>query len=276
MSGIPNLNGASKIYAVFGDPIEQVQTPRLINPIFSKFGRNIYAVPFHVTSESLKKTWEAFCSISNLAGIGPTVPHKVEAAKLCDSLTTAAKAVGAANSIQRSPDGKMHGALFDGLGFVQGLKSNRSRLEGASVLLIGGGGAGRAIAYALIAENIASLSVIDKNSDAASFTINMVNTLRGRSIAKVAEPRISGHTILINATPIGLKSADAFPLSLDDLDSSVLVADIASLDRETELLKIAKSKNCVTSDGADMLKAQIALIAGFAAGMEAGQVIGQL
>ncbi|WP_036539715.1 shikimate dehydrogenase family protein [Nitratireductor aquibiodomus] len=267
---IPNLGGASRIYAVFGDPVTQVQTPTLINPMFAAKGIDLYAVPFHVTGETLEAAWRVFAAMDNVAGIGVTVPHKIAAARLCDELTPAAAAVGAVNSIQRRGDGSMHGALFDGLGFVRGLAVNRDRLAGASVMLVGAGGAGRAIAHTLAGEQIGRLAVIDVDDDALGFTVDMVNRVMGAPVAQRGSCDLAGIDVLINATPVGLKSAEAFPVDLNDLGPEMLVADIAALARDTELLTLARQRGAATSDGRDMLEAQIALIAGFVAGLEAG------
>lgn len=273
MEHIQNLDGNSRIYAVFGDPVSQIQTPHLINPLFEKNGKNCFAVPFHVTPPMLGKTWSVFREFSNLAGIGVTVPHKVAAFHLCDEVSTAAQAVGAVNSIQRTLDGRMIGALFDGVGFVNGLGEHRSRLHGARVLLFGGGGAGRAIAHALVDEGIAALSIVDLDSDATDFTAALVNTAAGCQLAGPAEKTPEIYDVIINATPVGLKSNARLPVNVEALDPSVLVADIAGLDRQTELLNAAKAKGCMTSDGNDMLRAQIKLIAGFATGAPAGTEI---
>jgi shikimate dehydrogenase len=267
---ILNLNGRSRIYAVFGDPVAQVQTPHMINPLFEEYGKNCFAVPFHVTPEMLGGVWEVFRSFSNLAGIGVTVPHKVTAFHLCDDATPAAKAVGAVNSIQRRPDGRMVGALFDGIGFVNGLGDHRSRLRGARVLLFGGGGAGRAIAHALVDERIAALGIVDLDGEATQATVALVNQAAGDTLAGPASDFSDSYDVIINATPVGVKSNGRLPVRIDALGPSVLVADIAALDRHTELLQTARARGCMTSDGNDMLRAQIKLIAGFATGAPAG------
>lgn len=92
-----NIDGETRIYAVWGDPVRQVQTPRLINPLFAAAGRNIVAVPFHVRPDQLARSWAAFRQMSNIAGIGVTVPHKIAAAGLCDNMSEAARAVGTAS-----------------------------------------------------------------------------------------------------------------------------------------------------------------------------------
>lgn len=267
---IPNLNGDTRTYAVFGDPVAQVQTPRLINPLFANAGENIVAVPFHVPASLFAQAWATFSAMPSTAGIGVTVPHKIAAAQLCDTLTPTAQAVGAVNSIQRAADGRLHGALFDGDGFVAGLGDNRSRLKGAKVLMVGAGGAGRAIAHALASEGLAQLALLDLDPTSVAATIEIVNAAAQRDLAAEADLSQSDFDVILNASPIGIKGTATFPFAPERLVSSMLVADIAALAGDTPLLRAARAAGCATSDGNDMLSAQIALIAGFAAGRPAG------
>ncbi len=269
------IGGATRIYPVIGDPIAQVQTPRLINPLFAEHGLDIVSVPVHTPADRLRDIWEALRVTPNVAGIAVTVPHKVSAAGLCSSLTDAAQAVGAVNTVRRAEDGAMHGALFDGVGFVEGLGDERKRLEDGTVLLIGAGGAGRAIAHALAAEKIARLHIVDERSDAAAMAASMVNQGRGCAIATTAWPDFASCDVVINATPLGLKPEDPLPLSEDSIRAAMLIADIAALDRETPLLAAARRLGCATSDGDAMLKAQLGLVAGFIAGLPAGSLLTQ-
>ncbi|TIU42724.1 ThiF family adenylyltransferase [Mesorhizobium sp.] len=268
---IPNLDGTSRIYAVFGDPIAQVQTPHLVNPIFSAAKTNIFAMPFHVTPENFSATWDAFAVMSNVAGIGVTVPHKVVAAERCATLTATARAVGAVNSIHRGQDGRMHGALFDGVGFIHGLGDGKAALKNARVLMVGAGGAGRAIAYALAEEGVSHLRLMDLDPASIAFAKDLVNSFAGRDVASGVFPSDGwDYDVVINASPIGIKGGSRFPMPEDSIRSSMLVADIASLAGETELLRAARAAGATISDGNDMLSAQLRLIAGFAAGLPAG------
>jgi shikimate dehydrogenase len=271
---IPNLDGNSRVYAVFGDPIHQVQTPRLINPIFAAAGVNIYAVPFQISAEHFPAAWDIFSAIPNLCGISTTIPHKVAAAKRCSTLTPTAKAVGAVNCVQRAEDGQMNGALFDGVGFVDGLGEEKSRLRGARVLIVGAGGAGRTIAFALAEEGVAKIDLLDLSAESVAFTVAMVNTFRGEECAAAADG--SGgwdYDIVINASPIGVKGDSKFPMPASAIRPDMLIADIASLSEETTLLRAAKAAGAAVSDGNDMLLAQIRLMAGFAAGLPAGTAL---
>ncbi|WCK80186.1 shikimate dehydrogenase family protein [Agrobacterium fabrum] len=268
---IPNLDGNSRIYAVFGDPIYQVQTPRLINPIFAAADANIYAVPFLITAEHFASAWDVFAAIPNLCGISTTIPHKVAAAERCSTLTPTAKAVGAVNCVQRDEDGQMNGALFDGVGFVEGLGEAKARIRDARVLIVGAGGAGRAIAFALADEGVGKINLLDLSVESVAFTTNMVNTFRGEECARSVDGSTGwDYDIVINASPIGVKGDSVFPMPTAAIRPEMLVADIASLSGETTLLRAAKAAGATVSDGNDMLLAQIRLMAGFAAGLPAG------
>ncbi|MDR6819846.1 shikimate dehydrogenase [Neorhizobium sp. 2083] len=271
---IPNLDGNSRVYAVFGDPIHQVQTPRLINPIFADAGVNIYAVPFLITAERFAATWDIFSAIPNLCGISTTIPHKVAAAKRCSTLTPTAKAVGAVNCVQRGEDGLMNGALFDGVGFVNGLGEEKVRLRGARVLIVGTGGAGRTIAFALAEEGVRKIHLMDLSAESVAFTAAMINSFCGEECA-VAVDGSAGwdYDIVINASPIGVKGNSKFPMPEAAIRPEMLVADIASLSEETALLAAARAAGATVSDGNDMLLAQVRLMAGFAAGLPAGTAL---
>lgn len=170
----------------------------------------------------------------------------------------------------------MHGALFDGIGFVSGLDNAREMLRGARVILVGAGGAGRAIAHALCNAGIARLEIIDVNRQAAEATTAMVDRVAGPGIAHVSPAQPGTFDMLINASSIGLKTGEAFPLSRDDLAAGMHVADIASFGADTRLLTTAKDAGCSVSDGNDMLYAQLGLVAGFIAGLPAGVSIDRI
>ncbi len=274
MTSAPAIDGRSRVYAIFGDPVDQVRTPALINPVFHAHGVNIVAVPFRVTAAAFDRAWDVFSATSNVAGIGVTVPHKIRGAQRCQRVTPDAAAVGAVNAVRREPDGTMYGALFDGIGFIDGLGAQRSRLRAATVLLVGAGGAGRSIAHALVRQEIAKLRIADIDSAAMERAVAMVNRDAGGTVAEVGDADLADCTVLINATTLGLKPSDRLPVLLEKLDSRTLVADIASLKGETALLAAARAKGCAVMDGNAMLQAQIGLIAGFIAGLPPGASIG--
>jgi shikimate dehydrogenase len=168
----------------------------------------------------------------------------------------------------------MHGALFDGVGFVEGLGEAKPRLRGARVLIVGAGGAGRAIAFALAEEGVRKIDLMDLSAESVAFTANMVNSFRGEECAVPVDGSTRwDYDIVINASPIGVKGDSVFPMPAAAIRPEMLIADIASLNGETTLLRAAKAAGATVSDGNDMLLAQIRLMAGFAAGLPAGTAL---
>jgi shikimate dehydrogenase len=265
--------GGARLYPVLGDPIAQIKTPTLINPVFQCHGLDIVSFPMHVPPARFAAVWDMLRQTPNVAGIATTVPHKIAAARFCDSLSGEAATVGAVNTARRGADGSMHGALFDGVGFVQGLGAARDRLKGARVLMVGAGGAGRAIAHALCGAGIATLNIFDLNFNSAEATVAMVERVAGPNVGRIGTGGLADFDMLINASPIGLKPDEGFPLPLDRLTSDIHVADIASFGTATALLTTARCAGCSVSDGNDMLNAQLGLVAGFIAGLPEGTSI---
>ncbi|MFA7669612.1 MAG: shikimate dehydrogenase, partial [Burkholderiaceae bacterium] len=116
------ITGNTRLFGIVADPIDQVQTPQMLNRIFEQQGRDAVLVPFHVSAAGLPEVFAAFRQVRNLGGYIVTVPHKVAALDLCDEIGDAARAIGAVNTIRRDPDGRLIGDMFDGTGFVAGLK----------------------------------------------------------------------------------------------------------------------------------------------------------
>ncbi|WP_446974792.1 shikimate dehydrogenase family protein [Rhizobium leguminosarum] len=168
----------------------------------------------------------------------------------------------------------MNGALFDGIGFVGGLGEAKSRLRGARVLIVGAGGAGRTIAFALAEEGVAKIDLMDLSAESIAFTVAMVNTFRGEECAAAVDGSAGwDYDIVVNASPIGVKGDSIFPMPAAAIQPEMLIADIASLSEDTTLLRAAKAAGATVSDGNDMLLAQIRLMAGFAAGLPAGTTL---
>src|SRR5690606_24811525 len=142
------ITGATRVYAHIGNPITHVRTPRLYNGLLDDLGIDVAVVPVEVAPEHLADMGPAFRGWRNLCGIGVTIPHKESMMELVDELTPMAKLCGATNVIRRDPDGRLVGGQFDGIGLTQSLLDAGHRLEGKRVLLSGGGGTARAVAFA--------------------------------------------------------------------------------------------------------------------------------
>ena len=142
------LNGATRVHFIVGDPIAQVKSPAGVTQAFNDAGHNAICIPAHVTPAHLAG-WHAGVSLAgNVDGIIVTVPHKFAYQALCDTSSERAAFLGAVNTLRRNADGSWHGDMFDGVGYVEAMRSKGVVLEGKRALLVGAGGAGSANATA--------------------------------------------------------------------------------------------------------------------------------
>jgi shikimate dehydrogenase len=144
-----NLDGASRIHFIVGDPIAQVKSPAGVSQALQDAGLNALCIPAHVAPADLAD-WTAGVSLSkNVDGIIVTVPHKFAYFDLCATTSERGAFLKSINTLRRNPDGSWHGDMFDGLGYVKALALKGCSLQGKKALLVGAGGAGSAIAYSL-------------------------------------------------------------------------------------------------------------------------------
>ena len=153
------LNGASRLYPIIGDPIAQVKSPAGVSETLQAAGLNALVVPLHVAPADVGACFAALATIRNVDGLIITIPHKFAASVACATLSPRAQFLGAANTLRRNLDGTFHGDMFDGLGYVAARRKNGCEPAGKRVLLAGAGGAGSAIAHALLEAGAAVLAI---------------------------------------------------------------------------------------------------------------------
>ncbi|MDF8363948.1 shikimate dehydrogenase family protein [Achromobacter anxifer] len=256
------ITGSTTVFAIAADPIAHVKTPQRLNALLRERGVDAVMVPFHVAPDALSGLFAGIRGLANLGGIVVTVPHKENAAALCDALTPSAQLSGAANAV-RLRDGVLTGGNFDGLGFVAGLRSQGHDPAGRHVYLAGLGGAGKAIACAIADAGPASLRLYNRSADkAASFAAHLGRQYPGLAIS-VASAAPEACDIAINATSLGLNDTDPLPFQLDALAAGTVVADAVMSRVDTPLLRAAAARGCRTHPGLYMLEGQIAEIARF-------------
>lgn len=260
------ITGNTQLFGIVADPVAQVRTPQVLNTWFEGEGRDAVLVPMHVGPEGLASVFQAFRAMRNLGGFIVTVPHKTNALPLCDEVSDAARAIGAVNAVRRTADGRLVGDMFDGRGFVAGLKSEGNDPAGRSVLLLGAGGAGAAIAHALAQAGAARVSIANRtHAKAEAMAEQVAAAVPGAKVDAVpADPR--GYDIVVNATSLGMKEGDALPLDASLLSPSNLVAEIIMKPEMTALLQAAQEKGCRIHMGRHMLDHQVRLMGRFMTG----------
>ncbi|KQQ55668.1 shikimate dehydrogenase [Pseudomonas sp. Leaf127] len=255
------ITGNTRVYAIIADPIHHVQTPTAINRLFAARDDDRVMVPFHVKTQDLAGVVEGLRSIQSLDGFIVTVPHKTAMLELCDSVSEAARLVGAVNAVRRGPDGLLHGDILDGAGFVSGLRQKGIEPARRSVYLAGAGGAGKAIAFALAEAGISSLTIYNRSAAKAQALIERLAGVFPDVAFTVGTDNPAGHDLLINSTSLGLAPGDSLPFDVSGLVPEQIVAEIIMQPAITPLLAAAMTKGCRIHDGLPMLLCQIELMA---------------
>lgn len=201
--------------------------------------------------------------MKNLGGFIVTVPHKTAVAKLCDELGTAGQAIGSVNTVRRTKDGRLIGEMFDGTGFVKGLKLRGHDPAGRRVLLVGAGGAASAIAFALAQAGVRSLTIANRTGAKAREIAARVAKFFPALPIQVGAADPTGHDYVVNATSLGMKETDPLPVDAGLLRPSMIVAEIIMKPALTPLLVKAKEQGCTVHYGRHMLDEQVRLMAEF-------------
>ncbi|MFE0023220.1 shikimate dehydrogenase family protein [Amycolatopsis sp. NPDC059021] len=260
MSGTPpgvTISGTTRLYVVLGDPVAQVQSPAMLNPLFAELGIDAVLVPVHAKPEHLERVVAGLRCMGNVDGIFVTVPHKAAAAGLADRRSAMVDVAGSANALRREADGSWYAENFDGIGFVAGLTGAGHDPKARHVALVGAGGAGSAIAAALLTAGAERLSVCDPDTAKLNALAARLDTHWPGRTSTSAQPRLDGADIVVNATPLGLKPGDPLPFRPDLVPRGSVVADIIMKPRETRLLREAAGLGHHVHYGISMLDGQL-------------------
>lgn len=259
-----HITGETRLFVIIGHPVAQVRAPMAFNPVFRAAGRNAVMVPLDVHPDRLETAFAGLKAIANLDGIVVTVPHKARMAELADEVLPTGRMVGAINAIRRERDGRWIGDMFDGRGCVHGLHAAGIDPKGRNVLLVGAGGAGSAVAYAMAEAGVARLTVFDIDQAKAARVIDGVTRAYPGVRAEAGPPvPAASHDTVVNATPLGMSPADPFPVDPAAIDPSMLVVDVIMKPAVTPLLEAAQARGCRIQPGRHMLEGQVAAVAAF-------------
>ncbi len=261
---MPWVTGTTRFFGTIAHPADHVRAPMVFNPIFAERGLDHVMVPIDAPPEALARVVAALRAIPNFGGMAVTIPHKMEIAGLCDTLGPEARLTGAVNAVRFEADGSMHGDNFDGAGFVAGLRHNGHDPSGKDVLMVGAGGAARAIALALCEAGVGRLRISNRTPRKADDIVAALADLAGHRQAETAVGHNgAGVDMIVNTTSLGLHDGDALPIALDAVDPNTLIAEIIMVPERTDWLADAEARGLATHYGRHMLDYQVDLIGGF-------------
>ncbi len=247
-----DITGSTGVIALLGWPVEHSLSPGMHNAAFTEMGEPLCYVALPVRPEDLE---DAVFGIRAMGfrGFNLTIPHKEAVLPLLNKVDPDASFIGAVNTVVIDHLGRLTGHNTDGRGFITSLEENGIEFKGKRVLIIGSGGASRAVSWCL-AEAGAEVNIYDIEPETSSrlvadLAINYKNVFLLETIED--EAATSSMDIIINATPLGLKDNDPLPISTDPLHPGQTVVDLIYW--ATPLLKAAASKGCGTINGLGML-----------------------
>ena len=250
-------NYRAELVGVLGDPVDGNPTGVMEEAGFEHAGLNFRYITVKVLPEDLDAAMAGVRAF-NMRGVNLTMPHKINVLKHMDALSEAARVIGAVNTVVCREDGTMFGENTDGKGFVQSLTDAGIELKGKSIVLLGAGGAARAIGVECALAGAAKLSVINRNADRGQALVRVIN----ENTSAVAEylpwagtARIPEADILINATCVGLlPDADACPdIDYGDIRPGMVACDVVFNPVDTVFLKKAAERGARCIDGLGML-----------------------
>ena len=257
---VPFVSGETKVVGVFGFPVEHSLSPAMHNAAFAALQIPYIYVPFPVSPQALGPAIQSLSSLG-IVGVNLTIPHKEAVLPFLTEITPEAREVGAVNTVH-CREGALLGDNTDGQGFYTPLQEMGVDLAGKQVVVLGAGGAARAVVFRL-ARAGAQILVINRTPERAERLVQAVAQAGYRDAARILNTNrpealsaaIAGATLLVQTTRVGMvPQEEALPdLPLDALSPHLLVYDLVYNPIETRLLREARMRGCRTLTGVKML-----------------------
>ncbi len=252
-----DISGKTRVCGVIGDPIEHTLSPIMYNAAFNSLNLDIAFLAFKVKPAEVGAAIAGMRAL-NILGLNVTMPHKKAVINYLDEVDQSARFLSAVNTI-RNKSGRLFGFNTDGMGAVRALRENGADPRGKKVVLLGAGGAARAIAY-MLAKEVDELVVLNRTVKQAEALAGLIKRARNKKVSagaltpSVIQQSLSGTDILVNATSIGMKpNAGHSPVLPEWLKPNLAVMDIVYNPIETKLAKDAKAAGAKVVSGVEML-----------------------
>ena len=247
-------NDTILLAGVIGQPITQSRSPALHGHWLKRYGIAGHYIPMDVSSVNLPHVLNNLPKMG-FRGVNITLPHKESVLDIADVISDRAALIGAANTLTFQSDGKIHADNTDGIGFISNLKQEAPGWDpkAGPALVLGAGGASRAIVAALLHEKVPEIILTNRTRARA----DALKAHFGGKIKVIDWTQAASHldevTTLVNTTALGMTGKEELKLNLDALTSKTLVTDIVYNPLITPLLASAAESGCFTVDGLGML-----------------------
>ncbi|MDH3678118.1 MAG: shikimate dehydrogenase [Nitrosopumilus sp.] len=246
----------SKTFAVIGDPINHSLSPNIHSAAFRELNLDCSYIAYRIPKGELNEGIDALKKIK-IDGFNVTIPHKVEMMKYLDKIDESCSVIGAVNTVTNNA-GILKGFNTDMDGFLEPFWKRKIKVQGTKVLLLGAGGAARAIVAGLAKENAEKLTIVNRTLEKANNLRLFANKigLDSNSIhIKNLGDDLEDYDIIVNATSIGLQNEPS-PVNFKSIKPKTIVYDIVYMPMNTDFLKKAKEKGATIIYGYEMLLGQ--------------------
>ena len=259
------LTGHTRIVGVIGDPVEHSRSPQMHNAAFAKAGLDYVYVPFHVRPNDLGDAIAGFKAI-NVVGINVTLPHKQAVIPYLTSVSREAELIGAVNTLTFVGD-EIHGDNTDARGVLRALEENgdMSVPVGEGVVVLGAGGAARAVVVALALAGVASITIANRTVEKAVSLAEEMHqktdvTMQGMGLTDARLPAaVRQSALLLNTATASMDTTHPLLISADWLQPNAIVYDIVYTPPVTPLMQAATECGCRILGGIGMLVHQGAI-----------------
>jgi shikimate dehydrogenase len=251
------IRGTTALIAHIGYPTHTFKSPMIYNPYFEQENIDAVVVPMGCEADHYPAFLKSVFTLTNIRGALITMPHKVATVGLLDELTPTVKIADSCNAVRRAPDGRLQGDLFDGEGFVRGVRRKGCTLEGARALVVGCGGVGSAIAASLAGAGVRALSLFDAHAESAQQLGRRLGAHYPALEVTTGSNDPAGHELVVNATPLGMNHGDPLPVDVSRISPETFVGEVVLKEEMTAFLKAVQARGCRFQVGADMLFEQI-------------------
>lgn len=247
------MSGTVKLAGVMGYPIGHSKSPQLHGFWLRKYRIKGHYLPLSVAENQLSDAFKGLKALG-FRGCNVTIPHKEAAYYLCDDLTATARIIGAVNTVVVTETGDLIGDNSDGFGFVANLAAHGFQFAGASVAVLGAGGAARGVLVALLKAGIREIRLLNRTKARAEILAEDLGDARLHCLDWDSRSEaLDAVDLLVNTTSLGMRGQPALTLSLSALPKTALVTDIVYTPLITPLLAQAHQENFAIIDGLGML-----------------------
>ena len=259
------LTGHTRIVGVIGDPVEHSRSPQMHNAALAKAGLDYVYVPFHVRPDDLADAIAGFKAI-NVVGINVTLPHKQAVISHLTSISREAELIGAVNTLT-FVEGNIYGDNTDAPGVLKALEEdgNMSVPVGENIVVLGAGGAARAVVVALALRGVASITIANRTVETAISLAEEMDrktgvSMQGMGLTDERLPlSVSESKLLVNTATTSMDVTQPLLISADWLQPNTIVYDIVYTPPVTPLMQAATERGCQILGGIGMLVHQGAI-----------------